>query len=140
MLRSISRVALLCGLLSLTAASEGCQRGSAWNLVPVEGTVTKGGHPLHGIEVVFLADSDAGTEGPKVTGKTDEAGHYHLRTDNGDDGAVAGKYRVLVLDVEALDKQIPHLSHGILHKEATQLSKEMAQRESEQRKMTGDAS
>ena len=95
------RVALLCGLLLLAAAAEGCQRGSGWNLTPVEGTVTKDGLPLRGIEIVFLADPDAGTQGPQARGRTDEAGHYRLRTDNGDDGVVAGKHRVLLLDTEA---------------------------------------
>ena len=31
-------------------------------------------------------------------GFTDESGHYRLRTDNGDDGAVVGKHRVCVVD------------------------------------------
>jgi hypothetical protein len=79
---------------------EGCQRGPTWKLAPVEGTVTKDGRPLRGIEVVFLADPDAGTQGPQATGRTDEAGHYRLRTDNGDDGVVVGKHRVLLLDAE----------------------------------------
>ena len=39
MLRSISRVVLLGGLLSLAAIAGGCQRGPTWNLAPVEGTV-----------------------------------------------------------------------------------------------------
>src|SRR5690242_2884422 len=101
MLRSISGI-FLCGvLLPLAAASGGCQREPRWNLAPVEGTVTKDGHPLAGIQVIFLADADAGTVGLRARGITDEAGHYRLRTDNGDDGAVAGKYRVVMLDLEA---------------------------------------
>jgi hypothetical protein len=64
----------------------GC--GPKLTFYPVEGTVTKDGRPLRGIEVVFLADPNAGTVGPRATGMTDEAGHYRLRTENGEDGAV----------------------------------------------------
>src|SRR5262245_35042525 len=86
------RVVLVGSLLALAALAGGCHRGSAWSLAPVEGTVTKGGRPLQGVEVVFLADSDADTMGPRAAGRTDEAGHYRLRTDNGEDGVVVGKY------------------------------------------------
>jgi hypothetical protein len=40
-------------------------------------------------------------EGPRTSGRTDEAGHYRLQTDNGDDGATVGKYRVLLLDTQS---------------------------------------
>jgi hypothetical protein len=97
MVRSISRIVLLCGLLTLAAtAGGGCQRGPTWNLAPVEGTVLKDGRPLHGIEVVFLPDAD--TVGPQSSGITDEVGHYRLRTDGGDDGAAVGSHRVCIHD------------------------------------------
>lgn len=96
--RSISRVVLLCGLLVLATAFGGCQSGPTWTLVPVEGTVTKGGRPLANVQVIFLADPDAGTVGPRASGTTDAAGHYRLRTDNGDEGAVAGQHRVRIVD------------------------------------------
>src|SRR5689334_15513348 len=89
-------VVLLCGLLSL-AVGGGCQRGSKWNLAPVEGTVTNEGRPLAGAMVVFLADTEAGTTGPRASGWTDAAGHYLLRTDQGEEGVVPGKHRVLIL-------------------------------------------
>jgi hypothetical protein len=60
----------------------------------VEGTVTKGGRPLADLRVVFLADAEAGTQGPRASGITDQAGHYELRTDAGDRGAVVGRYRI----------------------------------------------
>ena len=138
MLHSISRMVLWCGLLALTAVAGGCQRGPTWNLVPVEGTVTKNGRPLRGIEVIFLADPDAGTLGPRTTGITDEAGHYRLRTDNGDDGAVVGKYRVLLLDLEAVSKQRSRRFHGPQRKEAARLPPEIAKRMEEQMKMAAD--
>jgi hypothetical protein len=97
--KSCTQVAALCVVLTLIPAMAGCQRSPS-NLTPVEGTiVTKDGQPLPGIEVVFLPEPD--TAGRRSSGITDDAGHYHLRTDNGDDGAVAGKYRVILRDVEA---------------------------------------
>ena len=49
----ISHLALWCGLLALVAAGGGCQRGQTWNLVPVEGTITKDGRPLAGLRVIL---------------------------------------------------------------------------------------
>ncbi len=102
----VLRRVFLSGLLILAAAAGGCQRGPKWNLVPVEGTVTKDGRPLGNVQVIFLADPDAGTQGPRATGTTDLAGRYRLRTDNGDDGAVVGKHRVILLDLDAVRKQL----------------------------------
>jgi hypothetical protein len=95
---STSRVVFLCSLSALAAAAEGCQCGPTWNLAPVEGTITKDGRPLRGVQVVFLPDADADTQGPGASGFTDEAGHYRLRNHNGDDGTVVGKHRVVILD------------------------------------------
>jgi len=127
--RSINRVVLLCGLLVLAAIAGGCQRGPAWDLTAVEGTVTKDGRPLRGVQVVFLPDTDA--VGPRSTGLTDEAGHYRLRTGNGDDGAVVGKHRILIFDLEAA-KGRRRPAHG------PQLP-EFAKRLEEQGKTAGDA-
>src|SRR5262245_13366194 len=104
---------LFCILLALLAASAGCQRGPMWNLAPVEGTVTKGGRPLRGIEVVFLPDADK--QGPRASGLTDEAGHYRLRTDAGDDGAAVCTHRVCLHDTHRVALQ----SFGRLRKEAS---------------------
>src|SRR5690349_18745913 len=82
---SYGRVAFLGGLLTLVAATGGCQRGPTWDLAPVEGTVTKDGRPLAHTQVFFVADLDAGTQGPQAIGKTDKDGHYRLRTGNGGD-------------------------------------------------------
>jgi hypothetical protein len=104
----------------------------------VEGTVTKGGIPLSGIEVVFLADPDAGTVGPRATGRTDEGGHYRLRTDHGEDGAVVGKHRVVIRDREATEKQVRRFFRGKQRKEAARLSPEMAKRLEEELKNSAD--
>jgi hypothetical protein len=121
---------LLLGALAVTAC--GCGRQLAF--MPVEGTIVKGGRPLRGVEVVFLADSDAGTVGPRATAITDEAGHYRLRTDHGDDGAVAGKHLVLILDQKAAMRRMRGASRGKQKKKIEQLSPEMAARVQEQLK------
>src|SRR5262245_20110563 len=109
--RSISPIVLVCGVLALTTAAGGCQQRPTLDLAPVEGTVSKGGRPLANIEVVFLADADTETQGPRASGITDKAGHYRLRSHNGDDGVVVGKHRVLVVDFEvAMKKQMGHLT------------------------------
>jgi hypothetical protein len=101
------RAVVIGGLMVLASVSTGCQGEPKWNLAPVEGTVTWDGRPLANMQVVFLADSDAGTVGPRASGVTDAAGHYRLRTDNGDDGAVVGKHRVCVIDWQATPETPP---------------------------------
>jgi hypothetical protein len=64
----------------------------------VEGVVTRDGKPLENVEVVFLPDPDLGSKGPRAAALTDKDGHYHLRSDKGQEGAVVGKYRVLLVD------------------------------------------
>src|SRR5262249_40069575 len=64
-------------------------------------------------EVVFMADLDAGTQGPPTSAITDESGHYRLRTHNGDQGAVVGKHRVVLLDLEAIRGQMGSITHGL---------------------------
>jgi hypothetical protein len=96
-------------------------------LAPVEGTVTKGGRPLANVQVIFLADVEAGTQGPRTSGTTDESGHYRLRTENGDDGAVVGKHRILLIDAEAAMKRLfSRPSGGPRRKETARLSPVMA--------------
>src|SRR5262249_15957205 len=91
---SYGRVALLCGLLALVAVAGGCQRRQTWDLATVKGTVTQDGRPLADIEVVFLVDLEAGTQGPRASGITNATGHYEMHTDVGDQGAAIGRYRV----------------------------------------------
>jgi hypothetical protein len=84
------------------AVTVGCQRQPPLEFAAVEGTVTKGGKPLSGVVVVFWADPADGTVGPASSGATDAAGHYELHTDQGDDGAVVGRYRVCIIDSKIL--------------------------------------
>jgi hypothetical protein len=134
---SSSRVVLLCSLLALGAAAGGCRPGRTGNLALVEGTVIKDGRALRGIEVVFLPD--AGMGGPRAVSRTDEAGHYRLRTDNGEDGAVVGNYRVLVLAPEVVSRSsMERIFDGSQQKETRWLSPEMAQRLENQRNKMGN--
>ena len=108
-------------------AAAGCEQ--KFSTIPVEGTVTRNGKPQNDIEVVFLADPDSKTIGPRATGRTDAAGHYRLQIDGGSMGAVPGTHRVLVLDLNAAKQSTPR------GKGATQVSPEQARRlEEEARK------
>jgi hypothetical protein len=118
MARSFNHVVLFCALLVLTAAAGGCQRGPTWNLAPVEGTITKDGRPLQGIEVVFVPDAD--TVGPRASGLTDEAGHYRLRTDHGDDGAAVGSHRVCLQDTHRVPLPLGRLPKDAANAEKVQ--------------------
>src|SRR5262245_4966361 len=128
---------LLLGTVAVMAA--GCRRAE-FTFYPVEGTVTKAGRPLCGVEVVFLADPESATVGPRASGKTDEAGHYRLRTDRGDDGTVTGKHLVLILAPEGIEAQfLRSLRSQPPTNETTRQSPEMAKRLEEQLKRAGDA-
>ncbi len=119
---------LLLGAFLVTTS--GCE--PRFNFVSVTGTVTKGGRPLRGIEVVFLADPAASTVGPRATGATDEAGHYRLKTDKGDDGAVAGKHVVVLVDLEAARTQF---LRSLRPSQGARLSPEDAKRVAEELKV-----
>jgi hypothetical protein len=137
MARSISHVVLWCGLFALAAASGGCQGGPTWNLAPVEGTVTKDGRPLAHVQVCFLTDLDSGMQGLRSSGTTDAAGHYRLRTDNGNEGAVVGKHRIVIRDLKAVMKQTSRASRGPQQKGA--LPPEVAKRLEEQMKTAAES-
>jgi hypothetical protein len=90
-------------LLAVAAAAAGCQgEKPPYTFAPVEGTVTKDGKPLPGVFVIFWGDEDAGTKQPLSSGSTDSAGHYHLHTEQGQDGAVVGRHRVCIRETGPL--------------------------------------
>jgi hypothetical protein len=66
---------------------------------PVRGVVTLEGTPVAGATVLFMPDGQ--DEGRPATGFTSSDGTFRLTTFRPDDGAVAGKYRVLVQKTEA---------------------------------------
>ena len=77
-------------LLCLSLAVCGCGSGSG--TVPVSGVVKLDGQPLKNASVSFVPEGD----GKQATGTTDEAGKFALSTVNPRDGAIPGKYKVVI--------------------------------------------
>lgn len=83
-------------VFAVTFAS-GCG-GAGYNEVPVSGQVTYNGQPLANIHVSFqpIAKDKSGF-GPGSFGRTDQEGHFELRTVYPDaPGAVPGTHRVTI--------------------------------------------
>ena len=82
------------GLVTLLAAGMlcGCNTGSS-GTVPVTGKITKGGQPVPGAAVSFIATA---ADGKPAAGFTDESGVYKLTTFVNGDGALPGSYKVTV--------------------------------------------
>lgn len=89
-----------------TSAFSACQSES-FPIVPVEGVLLKGGRPMDNMKVEFYPDRESGVIGPRSFGVTDEQGRFRLQTDAGADGAVVGKHRVVLIDVEYLERTVP---------------------------------
>ena len=83
-------VAPLVGLIALA----GCGTEATTN--PVRGTVTLDGQPLARATVQFLAQDPGGRD---ALGTTDADGVFRLSTFKPRDGALAGKYKVVVRSV-----------------------------------------
>ncbi|MGE3313786.1 MAG: hypothetical protein AB7O26_01635 [Planctomycetaceae bacterium] len=69
----------------------GCSGAPA--VAPVKGTVKLDGKPVVGALVIFEPEVN---EPLQSTGVTDEQGQFHLRTNDGREGAVVGSHRVVV--------------------------------------------
>ena len=88
MIRStIIRLGWLPVLLIVVA---GCGKGGP---VPVRGTVKLNGQPLADASVLFIAQDPGGKD---ATGFTDANGEFRLSTIKPGDGALPGKYKVVV--------------------------------------------
>jgi hypothetical protein len=61
--------------------------------VPVRGTVTLDGTPVAGALVLFLPE---GGTGRQASGQTGSDGSFQLTTSSSNDGALRGKYKVVV--------------------------------------------
>jgi hypothetical protein len=66
---------------------------------PVRGVVTLDGTPVAGATVLFMPDGQDG--GRPASGFTSSDGTFQLTTFKPDDGALPGKYRVLIQKTEA---------------------------------------
>ncbi len=92
-------------------ACAGC--GSAVHPVPVQGTITLDGSPLKGVQVLFDPVVGAGaTTPPRSRAVSDDQGHYALKCDTGQDGAVPGKHRVTVMYAMSSHDQETALKSG----------------------------
>ena len=85
-----------CGVMALALA--GCGADAAGKKLPesvsVTGTVIMNGAPLRNATLWFVPAE--GTKGSGSTGYTDESGEYELTVVHGNEGAVPGKYKVLI--------------------------------------------
>jgi hypothetical protein len=66
---------------------------------PVRGVITLEGTPVAGATVLFMPDGQGG--GRPASGFTSSDGTFRLTTYKPDDGALPGKYRVLIQKTEA---------------------------------------
>ncbi|TWU20680.1 hypothetical protein Pla52o_45670 [Novipirellula galeiformis] len=91
---------LVC-LLVLAQASFflGCNSpASVDGVVPTKGTVNYQGQPVAGATVTFAPDGS----GRASSGFTDENGHFEMTTLQPNDGAMPGKYKVLISKSEVV--------------------------------------
>jgi hypothetical protein len=97
-----------CGLFLLPVlALSGC--GGKYKPVPVEGIVTLDGQPVPGATVLFVPE-DAG--GRSASAMSDSEGNFQLTTYHEGDGALAGKYRVVVTKTEAIQAPPAQIQPG----------------------------
>jgi len=92
------------GLLVVLAAVAGCGKGET---VPLQGTVTLDGRPLQGATVHFIAQDP---EGRDAIGSTDAEGVFRLSTFERDDGALRGRYKVIVRPATQVDPELSRMT------------------------------
>jgi hypothetical protein len=79
----------------LAASLVGCSEG---RYVPVSGIVTHDRKPYRNALVMFqpIATNERPAPGRASSGSTDADGRFHLKTFEGQDGAVVGKHRIRI--------------------------------------------
>ncbi|HVV98756.1 MAG TPA: hypothetical protein VHB77_00365 [Planctomycetaceae bacterium] len=82
----------VCGVLVLA----GCGKSNEPHFVPVSGSVTLDGQPVHGARIEFLPDAGKGTDGPASFAELDEGGDYVLESVGGKQGALVGHHKVTI--------------------------------------------
>ena len=73
------------------------------SLGPVEGTLMMNGKPLANVQVEFMPEAN----GPRSTGVTNQEGKYRLATDDQRTGAVVGRQRIVLHDLQIYDDKPP---------------------------------
>src|SRR5262245_51948259 len=91
----LTRRAVVTGILALVAA--GC--GSGGERGEVRGVVHRNGQPLADVVVTFVPDAGASPKAARASGVTNAQGRFRLRTEDQQEGAVVGPYRVIVEDL-----------------------------------------
>ena len=84
-------VSICCASLLLAVVIAGCGGPTGPKPAAVTGTVTRGGEPLAGADVMFMPQN-----GAPSSGKTDAEGRFELLYNDGRPGAVPGKHRVVI--------------------------------------------
>ncbi len=95
MKKSILKLCLLAGLLTLVGCNSSVETGV------VTGVVTKSGKPLEQVMVYFMPDPEKETKGAHSTAITDDQGRYELMYygENHGPGAAIGWHRVTLEDM-----------------------------------------
>jgi hypothetical protein len=96
----MSRRGVLWAVAAVAAAAVGC--GPTVKLAPAGGVVLIDGKPAANVAVQFLPQ---GVSGPTSFGTTDEQGRFTLKTTDGADGAMVGKHKVTLVDLE--EERVP---------------------------------
>ena len=115
-MRAIISSTSIAGRPTVTAlvllACAGC--GSDVSPVPVRGTITLDGSPLKGVQILFDPIVTAGAvTPPRSRALADDQGHYALKCDTGQSGAVPGKHRVTVMYMMSSHDQATALKSGV---------------------------
>jgi hypothetical protein len=95
--RSVLRIQQLCVAAGVCCVMlVGCGKSNQPHFVPVTGTVTLDGQPVHGARIEFLPDSEQGTDGPASFAELDAGGDYALESVGGASGALVGHHKVTI--------------------------------------------
>ncbi len=86
----LPKIGAMLASIACMAALAGCDSGPT--LAPVTGTVTHGGQPLAGANVIFTPEG-----GMAAGATTGEDGRFELVSNDGRSGAIPGKHHVSIL-------------------------------------------
>lgn len=95
---------ILSPALTVLLLAAGCsEKDTGPKRVQATGTVNYKGQPVEGASVILSPDG----AGQAATATTDGSGHFKLGTKEASDGAVPGKYKVMVSKTETTTEEIP---------------------------------
>lgn len=98
-IRSVKTTAILLGLLIAFANLPGCGKKSHFPLVETTGRLVYKGQPVADASVMLSP-----LEGQRAAvGKTDAQGRFELTTMNPRDGAMPGKYKIVITKAAAVE-------------------------------------